>query len=145
MESVRTGLRQIMQDLLRARPPEEAVLLAWPLVCGKEVATRTTAASFSDGTLTVEVSDVSWRNQLQSFAPRYLSGYEGLLGQVVKSVQFKLKQSGNQHSAVSTQHSAKIARFTSTTNPAPVEQSNSTEISASSDQQDSSRKKKVRD
>ena len=59
MESVRTGLRQIMQDLLRARPPEEAVLLAWPLVCGKEVATRTTAASFSDGTLTVEVSDVA--------------------------------------------------------------------------------------
>src|SRR6185437_11773581 len=101
MESVRTGLRQIMQDLLRTRPAEEAVLLAWPLVCGKEVAARTTAAAFSDGTLTVEVSDVSWRNQLQSFAPRYLSGYEGLLGQVVKSVQFKVKQS-----AVNTQHSA---------------------------------------
>ena len=104
MESVRTGLRQIMQDLLRARPPEEAVLLAWPLVCGKEVAARTTAASFSEGTLTVEVSDVSWRNQLQSFAPRYLSGYEGLLGQVVKSVQFKVKHSAK--SAVSSQHSA---------------------------------------
>lgn len=101
MESVRTGLRQIMQDLLRARPAEEAVILAWPLVCGKEVAARTTAASFSDGTLTVEVSDVSWRNQLQSFAPRYLNGYEGLLGQVVKSVQFRVKQSAlsNQHSA----------------------------------------------
>src|SRR4051794_23014557 len=102
MESVRTGLRHIMQDLLRARPPEEAVLLAWPLVCGKEVAARTTATGFSDGTLTVEVSDVSWRNQLQSFAPRYLSGYEGLLGQVVKSVQFKVKQS-----ALSSQQSAK--------------------------------------
>jgi hypothetical protein len=100
MESVRTGLRQIMQDLLRARPAEEAVILAWPLVCGKEVATRTTAASFSDGTLTVEVAEVSWRNQLQSFAPRYLSGYEGILGQVVKNVQFRVKQSaiGNQPS-----------------------------------------------
>src|SRR6476646_4540891 len=98
MESVRTGLRQIMQDLLRAPPPVEAVLLAWPLVCGQEVAARTTAASFSDGTLTVEVSDVSWRNQLQSFAPIYLSEYEGLLGQVVKSVQFKVKQSAK-HSA----------------------------------------------
>lgn len=102
MEAVRTGLRQIMQDLLRARPPEEAVILAWPLVCGKEVAARTTAAAFSDGTLTVEVSDVSWRNQLQSFAPRYLSGYEGLLGQVVKSVQFKVK-----HSAIGNQQLAK--------------------------------------
>jgi len=99
-----------MSDLLRVRPAEEAVVLAWPLVCGKEVAARTTAAGFSDGTLTVEVSDVSWRNQLQSFAPRYLSGYEGLLGQVVKSVQFKVKQSANQHSALSTQHSAKSVR-----------------------------------
>ncbi len=110
MEPVRTGLRQLMSDLLRTRPAEEAVILAWPLVCGKEVAARTTAASFSEGTLTVEVSDVSWRNQLQSFAPRYLSGYEGLLGPVVKSVQFKVKQSANQHSAVSTQHSAKPVR-----------------------------------
>jgi hypothetical protein len=102
MESVRTGLRQIMQDLLRACPAEEAVILAWPLVCGKEVAARTTAANFSQGTLTVEVADVGWRNQLQSFTPRYVSGYEGLLGQVVKSVQFRVK-----HSAISTQQSAK--------------------------------------
>src|SRR5437588_12507084 len=93
MEPVRTGLRQIMQDLLRTRPPEEAVLLAWPLVCGKEVASRTQAVSFADGVLTVAVSDVSWRNQLQSFAPRYLSGYEGLLGPLVKSVQFKVQSS----------------------------------------------------
>lgn len=102
MEPVRTGLRQLMSDLLRARPAEEAVLLAWPLVCGKEVAARTQAVSFADGALTVEVSDVSWRNQLQSFAPRYLSGYEGLLGQVVKNVQFKVK-----HSAISSQQSAR--------------------------------------
>jgi len=46
MEPVRTGLRQIMQDLLRARPVEEAVILAWPLVCGKEVAARTQAITF---------------------------------------------------------------------------------------------------
>jgi hypothetical protein len=89
MESVRTGLRQIMSDLLRARPAEEAVVLAWPLVCGKEVATRTQAVSFANGTLTVQVADVSWRNQLQSFVPKYLSGYEGLLGQVVKSIRLE--------------------------------------------------------
>ncbi len=125
MESVRTGLRQIMSDLLRARPAEEAVIMAWPLVCGKEVAARTTAAAFSDGTLIVEVSDVSWRNQLQSFAPRYLSGYEGLLGQVVKSVQFKVKQSaiGDQrpvkaeHSATSIQQSAKPVHSVSNNKP----------------------------
>ena len=100
MEPVRTGLRQLMNELLRARPAEEAVVLAWPLVCGKEVAARTQAVSFVDGTLTVEVSDITWRNQLQSFASRYLNGYEGLLGQVVKSVQFKVTQS-----AISNQQS----------------------------------------
>src|SRR5215467_6661227 len=89
MEPVRTGLRQIMSDLLRARPAEEAVVLAWPLVCGKEVATRTQAVSFANGTLIVEVADVNWRNQLQSFVPTYLSGYEGLLGQVVKSIRLE--------------------------------------------------------
>jgi hypothetical protein len=65
------------------------VVLAWPLVCGKEVATRTQAVSFANGTLTVEVADVNWRNQLQSFVPKYLSGYEGLLGQVVKSIRLE--------------------------------------------------------
>jgi hypothetical protein len=103
MEPVRTGLRQIMQDLLRARPAEEAVILAWPLVCGQEVASRTQAISFAEGILTVEVTDSSWRNQLLSFAGRYISGYEGLLGPIVKNVQFKIKQSAssNQPSAKS--------------------------------------------
>src|SRR4051794_37521836 len=108
MEPVRTGLRQLMSDLLRARPAEEAVLLAWPLVCGREVAARSQAVSFSDGNLVVEVADAAWRKQLQSFAPRYVSGYEGLLGPLVKSVDFKLKQpaAGTQQSAISNQQPA---------------------------------------
>jgi hypothetical protein len=101
MEPVRTGLRQIMQDLLRTRPAEEAVTLAWPIVCGKEVAARTRAISFTDGNLTVGVPDMAWRNQLQSFVPRYISGYEALLGQVVQDVQFKV-----QPSAISNQQSS---------------------------------------
>ena len=102
MEPVRTGLRNLMSDLLRARPAEEAVLLAWPLVCGKEVATRTRAAEFAAGCLTVEVSDSTWAAQLKSFSSRYVSGFEALLGPVVKEVKFKVQQS-----ALSNQHSAK--------------------------------------
>lgn len=108
MEPVRTGLRQLMSELLRVRPAEEAVLLAWPVVCGKEVAARSQAIRFSDGKLLVEVADASWRNQLQSFAPRYISGYDGLLGPLVRSVEFKLKQSavGSPRSTASSQESA---------------------------------------
>ncbi|HEY6307941.1 MAG TPA: DciA family protein [Candidatus Angelobacter sp.] len=100
MEPVRAGLRKIAGELLRSRPPEEAVELAWPLVCGKEVAARTRAAAFAEGSLTVEVPDATWRAQLQSFAPRYLSSFTELLGPVVREVRF-VKQS-----AISSQQSA---------------------------------------
>jgi hypothetical protein len=95
MEPVRTGLRNIMSDLLRARPAAEAVVLAWPLVCGQEVASRTQAVSFAEGSLTVEVPDAAWRNQLISFASRYLAGYEGLLGPVVRQIQFSEKKNSS--------------------------------------------------
>jgi predicted nucleic acid-binding Zn ribbon protein len=90
MEPVRTGLRNIMRDLLRARPAEEAVVLAWPLVCGKDVAGRTQAASFSDGCLTVEVPDGRWAAELKGFSSRYIAGFEALLGPVVKEVKFRV-------------------------------------------------------
>ena len=93
MEAVRTGLRNLMTELLRTRPAEEAVLLAWPIVCGKEVAARTTAASFSAGVLTVEVPDQTWRGQLASFVPRYINEYESLLGSAVKEISLRLKKS----------------------------------------------------
>ena len=51
MEPVRTGLRQLMQrPAARPASPKKPWCSAWPLVCGKEVAARTQAASFSDGT-----------------------------------------------------------------------------------------------
>lgn len=90
MESARTGLRNIMKELLRSRPEPEAVTLAWPLVCGKDVARRTQAVEFAAGCLTVEVSDKAWATQLKSFCPRYVSGYEALLGPVVKEVRFRV-------------------------------------------------------
>jgi len=90
MEPVRTGLRNIMADLLQSRPAEEAVVLAWPIVCGKDVAERARAASFIAGVLTVEVSDPAWREQLASFGPRYVSGFNELLGPLVREVRFKM-------------------------------------------------------
>jgi hypothetical protein len=112
MEPVRNGLRHIMAEFLRKQPPHEAVLLAWPLVCGKEVAARSQAIAFYEGTLEVEVPDTAWRNQLQSFASRYLNEYANLLGPVVRSVEFKLKQS-----VVSDQRSAKPVRSASVKSP----------------------------
>jgi predicted nucleic acid-binding Zn ribbon protein len=90
MEPARTGLRNIMKELLRTRPEAEAVTLAWPLVCGKSVAQRTQAVDFDAGCLTVEVSDRTWATQLNNFRTRYVSGYEALLGPVVREVKFRV-------------------------------------------------------
>jgi predicted nucleic acid-binding Zn ribbon protein len=94
LESIRTGLRNVMKDLLRAQPLEEAALMAWPVVCGRDVSVRTKAVLFADGVVTVEVPDAAWRKQLTALASRYISAYEALLGHdVVKGVRFRLQPS----------------------------------------------------
>jgi predicted nucleic acid-binding Zn ribbon protein len=90
-----------MHELLANQPQEEAVALAWPLVCGKDVASRTRVVSLAEGSLTIEVPDAAWRAQLRSFSSRYVSSYAELMGPVVREVKF-VKQS-----ALSTQQSAK--------------------------------------
>src|SRR5258708_8839138 len=90
MEPIRSDLRNIVNEILRAQPPEEAEVLAWRLVCGSEVAARSRAVSFADGKLTVEVQNANWRSQLISFAPRYVAVFAELMGPLVKRVQFEV-------------------------------------------------------
>lgn len=91
MEPIRTGLRNIMSEFLKKQPPEEAALLAWPVVCGAEVAARSKALSFVDGRLTIEVQDAAWGAQLAAFTPRYLAALNELLGELVKELRFQVK------------------------------------------------------
>lgn len=93
MEQIRTGLRNIMSEFLKQQPPEEAAVLAWPVVCGAEVAARTKAVNFEKGRLTIEVPDANWRNQLAAFIPRYISGLEELVPELVKEVHFEVTKS----------------------------------------------------
>jgi hypothetical protein len=90
VESIRTGLHNIVRDLMAAQPLEEVAVLVWPLVCGKEVAAKTRATGFANGSLTVEVPDATWRAQLASLAPRYVSGFAELIGPAVREVKFKI-------------------------------------------------------
>jgi hypothetical protein len=89
MEPIRSGLRQIMSDFLKTQPPQDAPVLAWPVVCGADIAARTRALEFAGGTLTVEVPDNTWKHQLGAFHSRYISGFSELLGPMVKEVRFQ--------------------------------------------------------
>jgi hypothetical protein len=92
MEPIRTGLRRVMSDFLKTQPQEEAAVLAWPVVCGPEVASRTKAISFSEGRLTIEVPDANWRKQLIAFIPSYIAGLDELLPKTVKELRFEVKR-----------------------------------------------------
>src|SRR5947207_152673 len=92
IETILNGLLHFMSDFLKTQPQEEAALLAWPLVCGSEIASRTKALKFSEGRLTVEVPDATWQGHLGVFTPRYLAGFEELMGPVVKEVKFEAQK-----------------------------------------------------
>lgn len=91
MEQAGIGLEKILLGALRRSPQIEAPLLAWPLVCGSQVAERTRALVFSDAVLRVEVPDAGWKREMQSLAPRYLAALNRYAGQKVERIDFVIR------------------------------------------------------
>ena len=92
MEPAGTGLEKIVLGSLRRVPPDQAPLLAWPLVCGSVVADRTRALDFSGAVLRVEVPDAGWKREMQSLAPRYLAMLNRYAGKKVERIDFVIRQ-----------------------------------------------------
>jgi Dna[CI] antecedent DciA-like protein len=83
-------LEKIVAEQLRRAPAAEQPLLAWPIVCGRTVAEKTSAQVFSNGELQVAVPDRGWKNELMSFAPQYIAGINRLVGkELVNRITFK--------------------------------------------------------
>lgn len=88
MEPASTGLAKIFRDLLEHAPVHEIPVIAWPMVCGERVASRTRAMSFDQGILWVEVPDKPWKLQLMELAPQYVAALNTLGGERVTRVEF---------------------------------------------------------
>jgi hypothetical protein len=88
MERGRAEFMQLTSLVLRGASPQEAVVLAWPLACGTQVAERTRAVEFADRKLIVEVPDKSWRHELAGYLPHYLHQLQNLTGVAVEEVRF---------------------------------------------------------
>jgi len=98
MERARATLPKIAAEILRNAPPAEAPYLAWPLVCGSSVASKTRVVELSDGIMQIEVLDAAWRAQLLGLTPQYLAALNTLLGQQIAGIKFVLPDGiqGNQ-------------------------------------------------
>src|SRR4051794_11686851 len=73
-------LEKIVAEQLRRAPANEQPLLAWGVICGKAVAEKTVAESFSDGELRVIVPNRGWQKELGSFVPQYIAGINRIVG-----------------------------------------------------------------
>jgi len=88
LEQAGSDLERIVAQSLRQVPPAQAPLMAWPVVCGSAVAERTRALSFIDGVLRVAVTDIGWKAELQSLAPRYLASINRYTVEAVRRIEF---------------------------------------------------------
>ena len=94
MERAQSGLQHVMRSLLAEMPVAEAVLRAWPLVCGPAVSDRTEALSFADGVLRIRVESREWLATLREMAGTYLAGLRGHCGagSGVQRIEFVLPE-----------------------------------------------------
>ena len=90
LEHAGAGLEKIVAQSLRQAPPAEALILAWPVVCGSAVAERTRALSFVEGVLRVEVDGQRWKAELQALAPRYMAVINRYTTETVRRIEFVL-------------------------------------------------------
>ena len=88
MERARNALASLAVTILKTAPKDEAVVLAWPLVCGGAVAERTQAAEFAAGILTVVVPDKAWQSELRGFERQYLASLKSLVPVEVGKIRF---------------------------------------------------------
>jgi predicted nucleic acid-binding Zn ribbon protein len=91
MRHASSTLKKIFADTLRREGGDNAPLLAWPLVCGSATAAKTNALSYAEGVLTIEVSDATWRQQLQSFERQYLAALKQISAQPVNAIKFVVR------------------------------------------------------
>ncbi len=90
LEQASSGLAKIFRDLLENAPKHEIPLIAWPVVCGDKVASRTRALGFEQSILWIEVPDQPWKVQLMELAHQYVAALNTLGGDRVDRVEFLL-------------------------------------------------------
>jgi hypothetical protein len=91
VEKLSSGIDRLTRDLLLQLPPGEVPLAAWPLVCGANVAARTTASRIEHGVLTVQVPSREWNSELESLKARYLQRLNELCPEGLIDIRFECK------------------------------------------------------
>ena len=69
MERMRDVLKQNLGRSLEKLSPADRLEAAWPVACGRALATRGQIVGYEDGVVVVEVNDPGWLAQMNSMRP----------------------------------------------------------------------------
>ncbi len=88
MDPARNTLQKIVAETLKRLPTEQAPAAVWEFAAGKAVAEKTKVVGFTEGVLTVEVPDATWRAQLMGMSHQFLSQLNQYSAQRIERVEF---------------------------------------------------------
>lgn len=91
MEGIRDLLRSTLRKSMSAASAEDRLAAAWPLVCGKAMATHGSVQGYEGEMVQIEVSDDLWLRQMKSVETRLVAGLAQVADVKVRGIHFKVR------------------------------------------------------
>ncbi|MEO6911400.1 MAG: DciA family protein [Edaphobacter sp.] len=88
---MRDLLRNSLRHSLQTIGEEDRLATAWPVACGKAMATRGTVVGYADGVVLIEVVDAGWLRQMMSIQGQLAGEMGRIAGVTVRGIHFKVK------------------------------------------------------
>jgi hypothetical protein len=92
MHGMRDILKSSVSTELRALSKEDRIAAAWTIVCGRSLANRGTVVGFSEGTVTIEVTDRTWLYQMKSMQTDLEREVGRIAGVQITGINFVVKK-----------------------------------------------------
>ena len=92
MQNMRDLLRGTLRRSLRAMSPVDRLAAAWPVACGRAMATHGEIVGFIDGVIQVQVADQTWLNQMLTMRSVLEHDLSRVAGVPVTGIHFELKR-----------------------------------------------------
>ena len=92
MQAMRDVLRASLGRSLRDLRPEDRVAAAWTVACGRAMAEHASVRSYHAGTVSIEVCDRTWMQQMLSLRTTLERDLARVAGLPVSAIHFELKK-----------------------------------------------------
>ena len=93
MHGMRDILKASVSTELRSLNREDRIAAAWTIVCGRSLASRGAMVGFSEGVITIEVTDGTWLRQMKTMQTELEREIGRIAGVPITGINFEVKKS----------------------------------------------------